>query len=69
MLDFTQYPDLVADLGNTLLSRKLGIDCKRDYIPYLIGTCFNAFFNYTDIQNRDVPCTVCDKFCADNQDV
>ena len=66
MLDFTSYPDLIANLGTNLLARKLGIECKGDYNPYLAGTCSSAFFNYTDIYNRDVPCTVCDKSCVDD---
>ena len=66
MLDFTSYPDLIANLGSTLLTRKLGIECKKDYNYYLDGMCSGNFFNYTDIHNKEVPCSACDKSCLEN---
>lgn len=67
ILDLTVYSDLTLDQLINTYSKKLGIECKPDYNPYLSGSCSaGTFFNYTDLTNKEVPCSTCDGGCLDN---
>lgn len=63
IIDLQAYTDIGISTDSNSIVKKIGIECKNDFHPYILKRCTNQFFNYTDIYNSDSPCFSCDKSC------